>query len=257
MNSKEAADKVRELLATGNEAKDREDYLTALAAYNTALGLCKFLTPDCKYLISTVHNQIGNIYLKTGRYPKALKEFEQSLDIDLKIHNGKSNIDLIRDYNNLSVTYYQMGETEKAEEYIYKAYEVLSSMKPEEQAKYKHIDTLYNSLGLVHHEKKEFDTAIKFYLKAIDHILQKGGIEMYKHLATTYFNIGMAYFESGNTYEALPYLHKSEEIFKNIKSYDLFYVYSCLIDVYEAKGDKDKVNYYKSLINKFVNFVLD
>ncbi|MCX7959765.1 MAG: tetratricopeptide repeat protein, partial [Deltaproteobacteria bacterium] len=171
--------------------------------------------------------------------------------------NNKPEFDIIRDYNNLSVACQELGDTDKAEEYIHKACEILSLMPASETEKYEHTETLYNSLGLVHHRKGELDTAIEYYLRAIYHIIRKYGDEENKYLATTYCNIGMAFFEKGDTEEALSYLHKSEKIFRNLNSTDIFYIYNYLSEIYTQKGDTEKAEYYQNLIKRNARFILN
>ena len=144
-------------------------------------------------------NELGNVYLVTGNYPKALTYFLSALKIDEQIGNHRG---VVRTLTNIGTAYASAGDYRKAITYhlqglaasknthdqrgiliatldagdVYEKLNILDSALwytrravPLSIA-YKDVDLIgvvYNNLGNIYSKKKQLDTALYYYRKGM------------------------------------------------------------------------------------------
>ena len=97
-----------------------------------------------------IHNALGIIYLvKLEDYPKALKHFQEALDIDENFSQAETN---------LGDTYAHMGEFDNA---------IASYKKAIANPLYKNAAMALNNLGMVYYRLSKFNDALDAYKEAL------------------------------------------------------------------------------------------
>jgi type IV pilus assembly protein PilF len=113
------------------------------------------------------HNALGLIYLmKLEDYPKAIKHFQEALEIDKKFSEAATN---------LGTTYAQMGQYDKA----IQAYK-LAVANPE----YRNAAKALNDMGMVYYRLSEFDEAVSAYKEAL---------KRYPYFPQPYYGLALCY----------------------------------------------------------------
>ena len=78
---------------------------------------------------------------------------------------GKENSDTATSYNNIGLTYDNLGDYTKALEYYFKALDVYEKVLGEEHP---YTATSYNNIGLTYHSQEDYTKALEYYQKALD-----------------------------------------------------------------------------------------
>ncbi|CAF1358418.1 unnamed protein product [Adineta steineri] len=150
------------------------------------------------------YSQLGYAKLDQGDYDKAIRYYEQVLEIFE--HTLPSNhLSLAISYNNNGSVYYKMGEYSKALSFCEKALEIQQKTLPSN-----HLDLAesYNNIGGVYNNMGEYSKALSYYEKALE-ICQKTLPSNHPHLAISYNNIGLVYNNMGEYSKVLPYYEKA------------------------------------------------
>ncbi|CAF0755033.1 unnamed protein product [Adineta steineri] len=216
---------------------------------------------------------LGYAYNKQGDYEKAIRYYEEGLEISQKTLPS-NHPDLVILYNNIGNVYDNMAEYPKALSFYAKALDItqktLPSNHPDLATSYNNIGSVYDKMGeyskaLSSHEKTgplhhlllansysnmgdmydkigQYSTAILFHEKALD-IRQKLLPSNHPHLAASYNSIGNAYDSMGEYSKALSFYEKALEIDqKTLPSDhpDLATSYNNLGYVYDKMGEYSK-----------------
>jgi type IV pilus assembly protein PilF len=132
------------------------------------------------------HNALGLIYLlKLEDYPKAVKQFQDALEIDKKFSEAATN---------LGTTYAQMGQYEKAVQ----AYQ-MAVANPE----YRNAAKALNDMGMVYYRLSKFDDAIHAYKEAL---------KRYAYFAQPYYGLALCYNAEGQYGEAATAITRAIEL---------------------------------------------
>lgn len=138
-------------------------------------------TPERKKR-SSLHTQIGTSLLKNGRLPEALGELRKAVELD--------NDNAVA-HNNIALVYLFRNRLNLAEKHLKRALTLQSNYT---EAK--------NNLGRVYIESKKFKLAVKILEEATEDLT-------YTEPQKTYGNLSLAYFEMGDTDNALIFIEKS------------------------------------------------
>jgi tetratricopeptide (TPR) repeat protein len=138
-------------------------------------------------------NNLSEVYLKEGRYRKAIDLSRRAIQIRPK----KFYL-----YNNLALMHLKLGEYEEAEKLLLKAI----SLNPKNSGAYLNIGVLYDKLGRTDQAKEVFQKAI----------------ENNKNFYEAYYNLGRLLHREGLIEEALKCFKRAEEIkpgYRDIRDY--------------------------------------
>ena len=143
--------------------------------------------------------------------------YKESLEVNLRFirlseeTNGK-NETTARSYNNIGIVYANLGDYDKALEYLFKALEIKKDVLGENKS-----DTAssYNNIGVVYRNLGEYDKALEYYFKALEIEKEVLG-ENHPDTASSYNNIGVVYKNLGDYDKALEYHFKALEIKKDV-----------------------------------------
>ncbi|CAF3559561.1 unnamed protein product, partial [Adineta steineri] len=181
---------------------------------------------------------LGHIRSNQGDYEKAIRYYEQGLEIEQKTLSPH-HLSLAISYNNIGMVYNNMGEYSKALSFYEKALEIREKALP---SNHPDLATSYNNIGNVYDDMEEYSTALSFYEKALE-IREKTLPANHPSLATSYNNIGMVYSNMGEYSKALSFYEKALEIDKKTRPANhphLATSYSNIGGVYDDMGEYSK-----------------
>ncbi|MEO5602088.1 MAG: adenylate/guanylate cyclase domain-containing protein [Cyclobacteriaceae bacterium] len=181
--------------------------------------------------LALAYKSIGLCYNRQGKFPEALTNWNQSLDIFNAISDvdGQSNM-----YNNIGTVYHNVGNFVKAVEYYFK------SLKAAEKTGNKlRIATALGNLGAAYFDNPvTMDKALPYYLEAVKYSEEDGDQEA---IGTISVNIGEIYFNQSQLDKALYYFDRSRVAFEEGHFYNsLPYTLSFIGKVYAKKKDFTK-----------------
>lgn len=225
---------VRSHLFIASNYKSRSQLFKAERQYKIALALSKRNKLHKYEAISYI--DLGHIYSDLGNY-------SQALDVYLKANNIVEAFN-IKDLKfstllNIANTYAYKKQLELS---LIKLNDLLKSSKDnlEETA------IIYTNLGTIFEEKKEYQKALDYYLKAFK-IDKKINNPNNTNLGHDYNNLGSIHYFLANYDLAKKYLEKSLDIAKKAKSkINYIYNYECLAKVYTKLKQFDQANIFLS-----------
>lgn len=173
----------------------------ALAYAQQAYNLSKDI--DYKQGETEALGKIGNSYYQMGDYQKCLDYHYKSLELALKINYFKQ---VKKNYNVIGVTYRKLGSLDKAVEMYLK---VLEIQKTSPDADFP-PSMIYNNLGNIYADQKNYTKAAEFYEKALKTIKK----EQRRHRSLLLINLGLIYTHLEKYDTALKYLFGGLELCK-------------------------------------------
>ncbi len=159
----------------------------------------------------------GRLFLSKKQYDKAIKEF----DVAEKKGYSVDEIDLFR-----GTLFFNKKMPEKALEYFRKSEQ--KALQSKERISKIGL-TLYQNMGLLYQQKKDYRKSIIYFNKAIK-------FDPSSH--ENFFYAGLAYYKLDNFNKSIEYLQKTI----NLKP-RMFKAYKYLATAYYTKGQKDKSFY--------------
>ena len=177
-------------------------------------------------------------------YNKAIKFYEKSLDVTLKLFGGNHK-NIGSTYNNMGFIWKNKGDYDKAIDYYNKDLDFILKNYGNKSSL---LATSYNNLGSAWSNKKNYNKAFKLFNKAIEINIKNHG-KQHPRTALYFNNIGLALYDKGNYDEAIDYYEKSLKI--KMKLYDKDHIsisttYNNIGLVWSAKKKYDKaIKYYQ------------
>jgi len=126
----------------GDYTKAENYYISAIAALKNQLN------PDSSQL-STLYNQLGNLYIETKQIDKAIEQHELAIEIRINLGDAKALAD---SYNNLGVIYNKSQKWQLARKNYYLALDIFNK---EYDENHPYIGVMKNNLAYI--EEKEFN----------------------------------------------------------------------------------------------------
>ena len=190
---------------------------------------------------ATEYRAMGEAYYFTKDHNSAINCFENALELDLNNY-GSNNIDVLRDYNNLSVEYEQKNDFSKSIEYKENAIQIEKILYGEESLE---VANRFNDIGLIYNIQGNLNSAIINYEKALK-IREKRLGKDNKDVANLYSCIGSCFYNMGNFDNSYFYLNTALSIYETIGSSDLE-IAKILINIggiFEEKQDYDNALFF-------------
>ncbi len=178
-------------------------------------------------IIAKISMNLACNYNLMGNYQEAIDYALQAL----KIKEASGHLaDICYHYINLSNIFRENGNIPKWEEYLNKAY----MMKDVEGcANYVDISKIYNSLGSLTHERKEYQKALAYF----DTVMQVSRAHNFDQgISTGLSNKASVYKDLGDIDKALELTLESEQYFGN-HTYEIIYNNNWKALLYKEKGD--------------------
>ena len=172
----------------------------------------------------------GAIYLYLGQYKKSIKYYLQALEIAVKIEDKLLESIL---YCDIGTTYSLIGEAEKGENYLQKAY----SLKNELQLPVELLNN-YNNLACLYIDLRQYDEAIRLLEESEGMLQEQNDLSLY---SSVFNNLAECYKYKKEIEKAIEYgkkALKSAERVKDINSLAIAQI--TLSEAYLELGDDEK-----------------
>ena len=162
---------------------------------------------------------IGNIFQSIEKFDKAYQYYFDALDIyeelDLKP-------EIINAYRSISICKRKEGNFNESFKYAERALKLAKHSK-----NYKHINLVYNSMGITYYRMEDYTKAREMYLQSIGEIENLDNETLV--LSKAYNNIGETYRETGDLPQAKLYFKKALKM--KLKTKDKNLIASTLINL--------------------------
>ncbi|WP_271783022.1 CHAT domain-containing protein [Aquimarina algiphila] len=186
------------------------DFDQAIDFSNQSINICnekleKESLEEAKALIN-----IGKVLRRKNKYYEALDIYKKALLITKK-RVDTSDLKLASLYNNIGVSYDQLGLVDDAQYYYSLSLNINQNLYDEE--KENDLSTVYLNQAILYSRNGLYKKAIPFYKKTIELDKEKYG-ENHPYVAEDYTNLGSNYSYIGEDYLALQYFQKQLNILK-------------------------------------------
>lgn len=211
----------------GSLLKATHHYLRALKIYQKENNQQK---------IAQLKNNLANIYERNNQLDEAFTFSKEAASAFLKL---KDSVNYVVSMANNADVMMKQNKYDEAEN------QLLSLTKMAQKANYPDfLAQLYQSLGVLYATKGDLKNRILYYQRAL---VVYQNLESITGLSTIYGNLGHAYLDSGDIYEAENNLLLGLEYTERTNSYiEKKLVYGGLSRLYEIKGEEDKaLTFYK------------
>ena len=192
-------------------------------------------------MIAYIYNGIGNVYVNTEEYDKALFFFKKAYDME-KVNNNLRG----QDYNivNIGEVFIYQNKLDSASVYLNKALDLEKIIyKP------KDLGIIYNLLGQLNKRKKEFIKSIYYYEQSIPPLKQKN---IQRYIANSLINMGNCKMELNKHNLALLDINEGMKVAQKINSVEnISLAYKALVDLYVKKNDYKKAFQYNKKATEF------
>lgn len=180
--------------------REQKDFTLALQTYLKAEKLFKHLNGSGKYnsKLDTLYNNRAFTYNKMSNYPKALIDYQASLDM-----NSEKDSSYYRTLFNMSGTYRAIGEPEKAKGYLMEVSDYYLKAEGINSLDYIKIE---NEIAVLDHDYGRYNEALTRYKKILSYGERLGRDDM---TALALKNMGSAYNKLGNEKLAQAHLEKA------------------------------------------------
>ena len=155
-------------------------------------------------------NEAGYLWDQVAETQRALTCNLRSVE-KKEQHQPDSN-NLATGYNNVGMTYGDLGDHKQALEYQLKALAIFERVLPPEHPD---LATSYNNVGYTHGELGDHEKDLEYNLKALG-IRERVLPPEHPSLATSYNNVGVSYDELGDHKQALEYKLKALGIWERV-----------------------------------------
>lgn len=217
-------------LLTLGDLQKAEEYLLEALGISERKDIQGIIKKDADYIKSAAYCNTGLIYKDKGDYKKAIKYFEDALQIDRKIGNRLGESD---DLGNIGVVYGIIGDLDIGLKYFNDALMIIKEIG----SSLGEAITLGN-IGNIYNAKGELNIGLRYYNDALK-INQKIGYR--RGEANDLGNIGNIYYKLRDINKAFKYLNDALRIHQEIGY--------CLGEaiglanfglIYKEQGDNDK-----------------
>jgi tetratricopeptide (TPR) repeat protein len=193
-------------LNLGNNASFQGDFKVGQEYFFKALEIQERIHDDHYIMITT--NAIGNSYFYQGDYSRALQYYLKALRMAEAVKSDDAALYL----GNVGIVYIELGEFDKALDYIEKAIE-----KDQKLGNDQDVGRHYGNTGVVYSLKKDYAKALEYHRKSLEYMIR---FENPSEAATQMGNMGIAYHYLGQQDSALKYHTEALRLSGQIGDYD-------------------------------------
>ncbi|HEX7414623.1 MAG TPA: tetratricopeptide repeat protein [Bacteroidia bacterium] len=169
------------------------------------------------------YNNLGNVNLFQGNYPKALDYFLKALKINEELKDKKGTAAVL---GNIGLVYYKQADYPKALDYYFKALKI-----NEESGNKKNMSNNLGNIGGIYMQQANYPKALDYYFRALKMAEELGDKN---RIAIWLGNIGAVYTDQATS--PITPLHKRGELFPKALDY-----YFKALKMKEELGDKNSV----------------
>ncbi|MBK6264365.1 tetratricopeptide repeat protein [Marivirga sp. S37H4] len=179
------------------------------------------------------YEDLGSVYVHTGRYETALSLYEKARAIFVKMENRKGEASVI---HNIGLIHMNKGDYPASLDYLLKALEMRNSLEGVK------ISGTLSSIGEVYRSEKNYDKALEYYYQALEEAQRTKDL---KNISTALNNIEIIYRKRGDLEKALDYRMQVIALQKEIEDdYGLSVSYNNLGELYSAQNKLEEALQY-------------
>jgi len=216
-----------------------DDYLEAVAHFDTALHIRQRIFPETHPdIIKGLHN-IGDSYQLAGQYDQALEYLQSSLNLHQQAPERQLE-QLARTYRVLGTTYDQMGNVQQAEKYLFAGLQYYEQLYAEEPW---NLAGIYLDLAVFHLQQRRGQAVVQYAQKARKQFDQIADAEKYDEdwigLAKAYNNEALGHELQKSYDRAIESYRKALQInqrFGQEQQLEIAKIYNNLAYVYRNDG---------------------
>lgn len=219
-----------------------------------ALSISLEFIKDNSYNLSYCYYNLARTYHRSGNYKDAIEHLNLALN---SLQDESSKGKALK--ANISETFgqinYDQGDFEAAFVNFKNTYE-FSKEAYHDETNHPYFIEIYNQLGLIYNQNKEFNEGEKYFQKALSLSVLHYGLDTHQSQLRIHFNLGMSYLDRGFKEESLFHTKKALEMATKMYGKDHFtlhFPYSQLGRIY---GDERGIPYIEkaiTLLNKANN----
>lgn len=182
----------------------------AFSSYEKSLGylrdaLVLFEQAGNHRSVAAVLHDIGIIYAQKGQNKEALEVFHRSTELR---EQYSTTTEILQGLNALGILYGEIGKYQTAVDYFLRG---LSLASDNREIYTGETGAIYNNLGNLYYWMRDFDKALSYYTRALEHRIERGDrLGEGQSLG----NLAGVYLERNEWDEALVYLRRARAIFQ-------------------------------------------
>ena len=206
--------------------------------------------------LSIFNNNMASVYLNQYKYQDALSLYKKTL-IPFKDNFGEFHPFTLNAYNNIAISYSELGDTNNAFKHINIAKNIVES-----QGYYNAFSLrTYLNEGIINFRAHKYDQAIPSYLIALEHIQKVNPTKLNLDLSNTYYRLAEAYGTAGDFERSNEYFFKAIKAnnytIHNFESYDQVISLPLLLAQLGQKLDVLEIQYNSTGEKQFLDSLLN
>ncbi len=215
----------------------RTDYYRSVSNYDSCvyyqdkiLSILEGTTGSSSFDYIAERALLGLFYLQKGDFRNAISSYEKAIHQTDESNEEEEFKDMLYDmsFQGLGMTYYMMGEYDRAEMYYLKSLAIMEEYYGKGSKEYY---TISNSLFYTYHSKGDFKSSIPYGIINADYCRTTYGENSLQY-AMSISLLSVAYFQIGSYVEAEPLALKALELYHSLGEND----YNTLLQINENLG---------------------
>lgn len=198
------------LLNTATAYSFDENFEMALQFYRRAEQIYHLLVNPNDYLFAGLYNNMSSLMEKMDRNEEALELLMKALGI-LQNYPDRQ-MEAATNFTNLGLLYLKTGDYESGKKCVMQAISMFEALDTPAS----HYSAALSALAEIYYHEKDYESAIVWYEKTLAEVEKHYGFNL--AYAVVCENLAAVYREAGKTEQAEEYLHKAEEVRRDLET---------------------------------------
>lgn len=198
------------LLNTATAYSFDENFEMALQFYRRAEQIYHLLVNPNDYLFAGLYNNMSSLMEKMDRNEEALELLMKALGI-LQNYPDRQ-MEAATNFTNLGLLYLKTGDYESGKKCVMQAISMFEALDTPAS----HYSAALSALAEIYYREKDYESAIVWYKKTLAEVEKHYGFNL--AYAVVCENLAAVYREAGKTEQAEEYLHKAEEVRRDLET---------------------------------------
>jgi adenylate cyclase len=212
---------------------DRKDYKNSLFYKHRALKIAEAMD-DNGSKVAMLYSGIAAVYADWNQNKKALEYYHKAIEISKSTGNKSM---LAYSMNNIGITYRHLGYLDTAFFYEIRAGKIFEDMNDDMG-----ICASNQSIGDIYLKKKQYNTALKYYQKALVSC-EKSGEK--SRISSLLMSLGETYYYMNNMVKAIENCNRSLLIAKGLRNTEyILGNYKLLSNIFSGLNNCDRAFFY-------------
>jgi signal transduction histidine kinase len=197
---------VKSMIGIGNTQANIGRYEESIRTYQSAIAFCN--TRDTRRLLTTIYNNLGNIYTFRGDFEQSMHDYERAIELAKQY---RAELPLSTLYNNISIALNHLQQPHKALYYLEKGEELAIANR-----EYYSLADIYNNKGFAYATLNLPEQSMSSFRSAIQTARAHGYMNT---LYSAYVNMGVISINANHFGAAIAALEKAGTIEGSINPY--------------------------------------